>query len=80
MVGGMEALWDEQLHRLPEQLLARVSEHRLGPGIGKDDAAVASDPDDRVWRELEELLVTPNPGGRRHFRYRARRLPPSLAP
>jgi hypothetical protein len=59
-VMAAEELGHERLHRLAQELLARVAEELLGPRVHQHDAALAVDDDDRVGGRLQqaaELLV-----------------------
>ena len=53
-VGRPEALGEEALHRLPEQLVAGEAEHPLGLGVDEGDPALAADDHDGIGGSLEE--------------------------
>ena len=53
-VGRPEALGEEALRRLPEQLVAGEAEHPLGLGVDEGDPALAADDHDGIGGSLEE--------------------------
>ena len=51
-----QVVLDEQLDGLTDELVGIITEGGSAFGIGARDEASRSDDQDRVWRELEELL------------------------
>jgi hypothetical protein len=74
-----KALGHKRLHRLADQLAARVSEQRLRLLVNEHDLPVGIDPDDRVGGKLDELFelaLRSTTGG--HVPDRRRGKPPAL--
>src|SRR6185295_11971443 len=54
-VAGAKPLRNQDLDRLPDQLLARIAEDPLGLAVDADDLAVGTDDDHRVGGCLQQI-------------------------
>jgi hypothetical protein len=54
-VPGVQFLGDQDLHRLAQKLVPRVSEHILRDPVQKDDPAIGVDLHNRVRRGFEQF-------------------------